>query len=74
MIKKISVDQNKCASCAFCEGVAPEVFNLDPNDMKAKVKTPEGLKIEAEIEISEENLAKAQEAQSGCPSNTININ
>ncbi len=70
-MKKISVDQDKCAGCAFCESVAPEVFNLDSNDMKAKVKTAEGLKAEAEIELSEENLAKAQEAVNGCPSNAI---
>ena len=40
-IKRITVDKNKCIGCGTCVALAPEIFELGP-DNKSRVKNPEG--------------------------------
>ncbi|HEX8923436.1 MAG TPA: ferredoxin [Patescibacteria group bacterium] len=37
-MKKVTIDQDKCIGCNTCPLIAPDVFELDTNDYKAKVK------------------------------------
>lgn len=36
--KKVVVDQDKCIGCNTCPMLNPEVFELDPETYKARVK------------------------------------
>lgn len=58
---KAYVSQETCISCGFCEGVCPEVFEL--ND--------EGKSVTIADEIPNEFLSTAKDAESGCPVDAI---
>lgn len=60
MSKKPVVDQDVCISCRLCVETAPEVFQMDDNDL-AEVYDASG--------APEERI---QEAIDGCPVNCIN--
>ncbi len=38
---QIKIDRQKCIGCGTCSALAPNTFEID-NDMKAKVKNPNG--------------------------------
>jgi ferredoxin len=64
---KISINQNDCLGCNFCEGCAPEIFEVDKRDFRCKIKKdgqPEAL---ASLDLSPEQLEKVKKAVSNCP-------
>lgn len=62
MSQKIILDQNKCIGCNTCPLLAPEVFEMDTNIYKAKVKNQPGI-VTPEI----------QTAIDSCPVGAISI-
>ena len=42
MPRKVHVDQDECIGCGTCEGICPEVFQLNEETGKSEVIKPEG--------------------------------
>jgi ferredoxin len=60
---KAVVDDTLCSGCAVCAEVAPDVFEMDDNDIaRAKVNP-----------VPEEFEDSARDAADGCPSGAIAI-
>jgi ferredoxin len=72
---KISINQNDCIGCAFCENVCPEIFHVEDggSGFKAKVKTDGGLAESAFLELSDEKLKQVKEAAEGCAVQAIKL-
>ena len=62
-MKKIKVDFDLCESNAMCEALAPEHFQVDDDDF---------LQI-LEENVTEEQLAKVQQAVASCPKSAISL-
>lgn len=60
---KIKVDFDACESNALCEALAPDVFEVDDDDM-LQVKT---------YEVTEENRDKVEQAVAACPKSALRI-
>jgi len=60
---KVSVDWDLCESNGICEGLAPDVFQLDDDDM---------LQIE-DPTVTDENRQRIERAVAGCPKSAISI-
>ncbi len=60
---RIEVDWDLCESNAVCMGVAPEVFQLEDNDMLTVLQQ----------EVTPENEALVNEAIRQCPRQAISI-
>ena len=60
---KIEVDWDLCESNAVCMGIAPEVFQLEDNDMLTLLQT----------EVTPENETLVREAVRQCPRQAISI-
>ena len=60
---KISVDWDLCESNGICEAMAPDVFELDDDDM-LQVEDPA---------VTDENRERVQRAVAGCPRAAISI-
>ena len=42
MARRVIVDKDMCIGCGGCEGICPEVFQLDEEKGKSEVIMPEG--------------------------------
>ena len=42
MARVVVVDQDECIGCGTCEGICPEVFQLNEETDKSEVIKPEG--------------------------------
>ncbi len=42
MARRVVVDQDECIGCGTCEGICPEVFQLDEETGKSQVIKSEG--------------------------------
>jgi ferredoxin len=60
---KIKVDFDLCESNALCEGIAPDVFEVDDDDY-LQLKTDE---------TTDENLERVQRAVASCPRAAISL-
>jgi ferredoxin len=60
---RASVDEANCSGCAVCVDVAPEVFEMDENDIAKVIVDP----VPADLEDA------AREGADGCPSGAILI-
>lgn len=60
---KAYVDRDGCIGCGACEGICPEVFSMDS----------ENLSVPIEDDIPEDLLDAAQEARDSCPVSVISI-
>ena len=59
--RKVRVDEDTCIGCGTCEGICPEVFQVNEEEGKSQVINPEG---------GPEDLI--QEAIDSCPMEAIN--
>ena len=59
---KAMVDQNVCTGCGLCPETCPEVFEMDGDTAKVRVKV-----VPREVE------ATCREAMEGCPVEAISI-
>lgn len=41
-MSKVVIDHDACTGCTNCTEIAPEVFEMDENEEKARVIMPEG--------------------------------
>ena len=61
---KVTVDQETCIGCGACVAIAPDLFELDMEKMKSKVKKqPEN---DQEVEL-------AKQAAEACPTGSIKV-
>ncbi|MGZ4474483.1 MAG: ferredoxin [Nocardioides sp.] len=60
---KISVDWDLCESNGICEAMAPDVFELDDEDL-LQVEDPA---------VTDENRERVERAVAGCPRAAISI-
>ena len=60
---KANVDKDTCIGCGACEGICPEVFSMDS----------ENLSVPIEGDIPEDVLDAAEEARDSCPVSVISI-
>jgi ferredoxin len=60
MARRVVVEQDACIGCGTCEGICPEVFQLNEEEGKSQVINPEG---------GPEDLI--QEAIDSCPMEAI---
>lgn len=60
---KAVVDRDACISCGLCVTIAPDVFELDDEDIATVIADP----------VPAENEAEAQEAADSCPTDAISI-
>lgn len=70
---KISINQNECIGCSFCQNCLPELFKYDEENFKGKLKEDGKLVDTIIIELSAEQLQKVKEAAEGCPAQAISI-
>lgn len=61
---KISINQETCIGCGACTAVAPEIFELDNELMKAKVKKQPA---------NDSELQQAREGADTCPVQAIKV-
>jgi ferredoxin len=59
---KVIVDYDACEANAVCEGIAPEVFQLDDDDNLQLVG-----------DVTPENLEKVRRAVQGCPRAALSL-
>jgi ferredoxin len=64
---KVSIDQSKCAVCATCVAICPEVFEIKDDGSVGVKDEFKGKDVPAELE------EKVKEAQGMCPSSAIVI-
>lgn len=60
---KAVVDRDACISCGLCVTIAPEVFEMDDEDIAIVIADP----------VPAEHQAVAQEAADSCPTDAISI-
>ncbi|NLG81798.1 MAG: ferredoxin [Bacilli bacterium] len=60
---KAFVDKNTCIGCGLCPTICPDIFRMDDD----------GLAIAEDIDIPEDILPSAKEAEENCPSNSITV-
>lgn len=60
---KAYVNRDTCICCGVCEGVCPDVFELDD----------EGKSVPIDGEIPDDVLSMAQDAETSCPVDAISI-
>lgn len=58
------VDEETCVGCGLCPSICPEVFQMNSETGKAIAK---------DIEIPEESLENAKDAEEQCPVEAIDI-
>ena len=61
---KVAVDRDKCVSLGICEGLAPNIFELnDDGELEVNESTP----------IPEAEIERVRSAVSGCPVNALTL-
>jgi ferredoxin len=60
---KISIDWDLCESNAMCEALAPDIFEVDDDDM---------LQVHEET-VTDDNRALVEQAVASCPKSAISI-
>ncbi len=60
---KALVDKETCIGCELCPSICPDIFRMDDD----------GLAVAEDIEISDELMADAKEAEASCPVTAILI-
>lgn len=60
---KAHVDKDICIGCGLCPDICPEIFSMDDD----------GLAIAKDIEIPEDIVDSAKDAESQCPVEAISV-
>ncbi len=69
MAKYAIIDQEACIGCGNCEGLAPDIFDLDDEGL-AFVKTDQN---QGSVPISEDKVEQLEEALEECPTDAIKV-
>lgn len=70
---KVTINQNECIGCSFCQSCLPELFKYDEENFKGKLKEGDKLMDSVTIELTEDQIKKVKEAIEGCPAQAISI-
>ncbi|MBT6691735.1 ferredoxin [Candidatus Parcubacteria bacterium] len=69
---KVTVDRNKCISCAVCVSLCPEIFSISAdNKIQSKSFEQKGDLLVGEVDESQ--LLAVQQASQACVENVIKI-
>ena len=60
---KAYVDKNTCIGCGLCADICPEIFEMEDD----------GLAVAKDIDIPDDLLESAKEAEESCPVDAITI-
>lgn len=60
---KGNVDKDACIGCGLCPEICPEIFSMEDD----------GLAVAKDIQIPDDVLESAQEAEDSCPSDAITV-
>jgi ferredoxin len=63
-MKNVKVNQENCIGCGMCEGVCPEVFQLNDDFVSTVIAEP------TEFETHKDKIIEAKE---GCPTSAIEV-
>ncbi|ASK64014.1 ferredoxin [Virgibacillus phasianinus] len=69
MVKYAIIDQDTCIGCGNCEGIAPDIFDLDDEGL-AFVKQDQN---RGYTPIPESKLDELEEAIEECPTDSIKV-
>ncbi|MCC6017053.1 MAG: ferredoxin [Desulfurococcaceae archaeon] len=71
---KVSVNKETCIACGVCWALVPDVFELDPNTGKTRIRTPyvtnDNDKV-SEGNIPSELVDAVKNAANSCPTGSI---
>ncbi|MCX6701752.1 MAG: ferredoxin [Candidatus Zambryskibacteria bacterium] len=70
---KISINQEDCLGCNLCSNYAPEVFEVDMQNFKCKIKKDDKLVDSTLIDLSPEQVKQVEEAVRNCPVQAIKL-
>ncbi|MFH0804143.1 MAG: ferredoxin [Candidatus Zambryskibacteria bacterium] len=70
---KISINKKECIGCSFCTDCAPEIFEIDEQDFKCKIKQDGKLVNSMSVNLSAEQLKQVKEAKDGCAVQAIEL-
>ncbi len=73
MVYKISIDQNECIGCALCSSVCPDLFEMDAEGLKAKLKDGKKLLNTVSVELSGEQIRQVEDNVRDCPTQAIKL-
>ncbi|MBN2094140.1 MAG: ferredoxin [Candidatus Zambryskibacteria bacterium] len=62
-MKKISIDQEKCIGCGFCENCNPNLFKINQDSFKAEIVG----------DLSLEDIEEVKKIIDNCPVKAIKI-
>lgn len=60
---RANVDKDTCIGCGLCPEICPDIFEMEDD----------GLAVAQDIDISEDLLESAQEAEESCPVGAITV-
>ena len=60
---RANVDEDTCIGCGLCPEICPEIFEMEDD----------GLAVAQDIEIPDDLLETAQEAEESCPVSAITV-
>lgn len=60
---RANVDKDTCIGCGLCPEICPEIFEMEDD----------GLAVAQDIEIPDDLLETAQEAEESCPVSAITV-
>ena len=73
---RVRVDKEACIACGVCWSLAPDVFELDPNTGKTRIKQPyvkSDSEKESVGEVPEELRSSVEKAAESCPVKAISV-
>ncbi len=60
---KAKVDKNACVGCGLCEGICPEVFKMNDENIAEVIADP----------VPDDAQASCREAAESCPAEAISV-
>lgn len=58
------INKDDCIGCGLCPNICPEVFEMEEDEVKAFAK---------DVEITDDLVETAKEAEEACPTDAIKI-
>ena len=73
MTNQIQHDRPGCIACGACAAVAPDFWDMDPNDGKSNLKNCKKVGDQEHRDLLDDEFETNKEAAECCPVNVIHI-